>query len=60
LKYVSKGATKKKAKKASHMGAFILIMGLNNLPGNKNGGRAVLGAPLPDKTQTTVTSFLPV
>nr|WP_319392340.1 hypothetical protein [uncultured Desulfobacter sp.] len=29
LKYVPKGATKKKAKKASHMGEFILIMGLN-------------------------------
>jgi len=28
LKYVPKGATKKKAKKASHMRAFILIMGL--------------------------------
>nr|WP_319396388.1 hypothetical protein [uncultured Desulfobacter sp.] len=28
LKYVPKGATKKKAKKASHMGEFILIMGL--------------------------------
>jgi hypothetical protein len=28
LKYVPKGATKKKAKKASHMGDFILIMGL--------------------------------
>jgi len=29
LKYVPKGATKMKAKKASHMGEFILIMGLN-------------------------------
>jgi len=28
LKYVPKRATKKKAKKASHMGEFILIMGL--------------------------------
>jgi hypothetical protein len=28
MKYVPKGATKKKAKKASHMGEFILIMGL--------------------------------
>ena len=28
MKYVPKGATKKKVKKASHMGEFILIMGL--------------------------------
>jgi hypothetical protein len=30
LKYVPKGATKKMAKKASHMGEFILIMGLTS------------------------------
>ncbi len=31
LKYVPRGATKKKAKKASHMGEFILILGLTLL-----------------------------